>query len=48
MTKEMLYESWGMPNDINRTVGSWGVHEQCVYTSAYVYIENGVVTSLQD
>jgi hypothetical protein len=48
MTKEMLIESWGRPNDINRTVGSWGVHEQCIYTSVYVYIENGVVTSWQD
>lgn len=48
MTKEMLFESWGRPNDINRTVGSWGVHEQCIYTGAYVYIENGVVTSWQD
>lgn len=48
MTKDMLLESWGRPNDINRTVGSWGVHEQCIYTSAYVYIENGVVTSWQD
>lgn len=48
MTKEMLIESWGRPNDINRTVGNWGVHEQCIYTSAYVYIENGIVTSWQD
>lgn len=48
MTKEMLIESWGRPNDINRTVGSWGVHEQCIYSSAYIYIENGVVTSWQD
>lgn len=48
MTKEMLLESWGRPDDINRSVGSWGVHEQCIYTSAYVYIENGVVTSWQD
>lgn len=48
MTKEMLLESWGRPNDINRTVGNWGVHEQCIYTSAYVYVENGVVTSWQD
>jgi len=48
MTKAMLTDSWGSPNDINRSVGSWGVHEQCIYTSAYVYIENGVVTSWQD
>lgn len=23
--------AWGQPSDVNRTVGSWGVHEQWVY-----------------
>jgi hypothetical protein len=48
MTREMLIESWGSPNDINRTVGSWGVHEQMIYGEVYVYVENDVVTSWQD
>lgn len=48
MTKEMLLESWGNPSDINRSIGSWGVHEQCVYYNRYVYVQNGVVTSYQD
>lgn len=48
MTKAMLIDSRGNPSDINRTVGSWGVHEQCVYYNYYVYIENGIVTSWQD
>jgi hypothetical protein len=48
MTKEMVLDSWGRPNDINRTVGSWGVHEQWVYSSSYLYFENGKLTSWQD
>jgi hypothetical protein len=48
MTKEMVIDSWGEPKDINRTVGSWGIHEQWVYGSAYLYFENGILTSWQD
>lgn len=50
MTKDMLIDSWGYPgyDDINRTVGSWGVHEQWIYNDTYVYLENGIVTSWQD
>lgn len=47
MTKAMVIESWGQPDSINKTVGSWGVHEQLVYGSNYVYIENNLVTSWQ-
>lgn len=45
-----LYASWGMPNDQNESVGSWGVHVQHIYKSndTYVYTENGKVTSWQD
>jgi hypothetical protein len=50
MSKDQLVKSWGRPNDINRTVGSWGSHEQWVYGDfgPYVYVENGTVTSWQD
>jgi hypothetical protein len=48
MTKEMMIDSWGQPEEINRSVGSWGVHEQCIYGDTYVYIENVIVTSWQD
>jgi|GEM_PF-2351927 len=48
MTEEMLYDSWGQPKEINRTVTKYGEHKQCIYSSAYVYVENGVVTSWQD
>jgi len=31
MTTDQVRASWGKPHDVNRTVGSWGVHEQWVY-----------------
>lgn len=44
-----LYASWGLPNQENRSVGSWGVHIQHVYGSnQYVYTDNNLVTSWQD
>ena len=49
MTKEeVLNSSWGRPESINRTITDSGVSEQWVYYNRYVYIENGVVTSIQD
>lgn len=48
-----LYASWGTPYKENRSVGKWGTHIQHVYgtrrsRNAYVYTENGVVTSWQN
>ena len=48
MTSAMAVESWGRPEDINRSVGAWGTHEQWVYGDTYLYFENGVLTSWQD
>lgn len=49
MTKSMCIEAWGEPSDINKTSGSWGVHEQWVYgMSNYLYFENGILTSIQN
>jgi hypothetical protein len=48
MSKAMLYDSRGYPEDINKTTGSWGVHEQCIYGDTYIYLENGYVSSWQD
>jgi len=48
MTKAMLIDSWGNPSDVNRSVGSWGVHEQCVFYGRFVYVQNEIVTSWQD
>lgn len=48
MTKEMCLEAWGHPEDINKTVGSWGTHEQWVYGSSYLYFEGNKLTSIQN
>lgn len=52
MTAAQLRSSWGSPTKINKSVGSYGSHEQWIYDrgnfrSQYVYLENGVVTSFQ-
>jgi hypothetical protein len=48
MNREMATISLGSPKDMNRTVGSWGVHEQWVYENRYLYFENGKLTSYQN
>lgn len=49
MTNEMALISLGSPNDNNRSVGSWGVHEQWVYNNGlYLYFENGKLKSYQN
>jgi hypothetical protein len=48
MTKEQVVLSWGEPDDINKSVGPWGVHEQWVYNSSYLYFENERLTSYQN
>jgi len=49
MSDEMARESWGSPNDINRSTYSHGVHEQWVYPyDKYLYFEDGILKSWQD
>jgi hypothetical protein len=48
MNREMATISLGSPKDINRTFGSWGVHQQWVYENRYLYFENGKLTSYQN
>ena len=49
MTREMCRAAWGSPDDINRSSGSWGVHEQWVYgLGSYLYFENGILSSIQN
>lgn len=48
MTPGMAKDSWGAPEDINRTVTAYGVHEQWVYPGVYLYFDGGVLTSFQD
>jgi hypothetical protein len=49
MTKQQCKLSWGEPESINKTSGSWGVHEQWVYSSSsYLYFDNGILSSIQN
>ena len=59
MPEAVVELSTGEPNEINRSVGSWGVHMQWIYRDGfnkgvkdgktkYVYIENAILTSWQD
>jgi len=49
MTAEQCRASWGRPQDINRTTGSYGVHEQWCYGGHnYLYFEDGILTSIQN
>jgi hypothetical protein len=48
MTDEQVRMAWGKPETINRSVGSWGTHEQWVYGRTYLYLENGFLKSYQD
>ena len=47
MSQELALVSLGKPRSINKSVGSWGVHEQWVYYSLYLYFENGILSSFQ-
>jgi hypothetical protein len=41
--------NWGRPQTINRSSGRYGTHEQWVYGGHnYLYLQNGVVTSIQN
>lgn len=49
MTQEMCKEAWGQPNNINRTIGDFGAHEQWVYDGGqYLYFEDGKLTAIQN
>lgn len=50
MTAEEVRNSrWGSPSKINTTITKYGTSEQWVYSNyKYVYLENGVVTAIQE
>jgi hypothetical protein len=48
MTDEQVRMAWGKPETVNRSVGSWGRHEQWVYGSTYLYFENDLLKSYQE
>jgi hypothetical protein len=47
MTSSMAIMSFGYPDDINKSVGSWGIHEQWLYKDLFLYFENYILTSYQ-
>lgn len=47
--EEVLESTWGEPKDINKTTYSWGVKEQWCYSNyRYIYLEDGIVTSISE
>lgn len=49
MTANMAVQSWGRPEKINTTVGTFGKHEQWIYpNNEYLYFENDILTGWQD
>lgn len=44
---EMVRLAWGAPDEINRTTTAVGIHEQWVYGDQYLYLDNGVLTTIQ-
>lgn len=49
MTANMAIQSWGRPEKINTTSGTFGKHEQWIYpNNVYLYFENNILTAWQD
>lgn len=51
MTEAQVEQStWGYPTKVNKTHTSSGTHEQWVYrgTGGYIYLRNGIVTTIQE
>lgn len=53
MTADEARQSWGNPTRVNTDIGEYGRHEQWVYrrgggADQYLYVKNGIVTSIQD
>lgn len=48
-TSDVIANSWGYPDRINKTTNAYGVREQWVYGNGrYLYFENGVLTTIQE
>jgi hypothetical protein len=43
----VLKSCWGKPRHVNTTITARGKHEQWVYGGGYLYLDDGVVTSIQ-
>ncbi len=47
--EEVRLSSWGEPYKINKSTYSWGTSEQWCYSGyKYIYLDNGIVTSIQE
>lgn len=46
MTAKMVLDSWGIPFQIKRTVSNFHISEQWIYSGAYLFLENGVLTEV--
>ena len=46
MNVDMTLDSRGIPYRVNRSQGNWGIREQWIYTDAYLYFENGILTEI--
>jgi hypothetical protein len=47
MTADMLRASLGRPEQVNTTQTAGSTHEQWVYGSDYIYVDDGIVSSYQ-
>lgn len=46
---DVKLSSWGSPDSINKTTTEYGVSEQWIYGNGrYIYLEDGVVTAIQE
>lgn len=48
MTKEMVKESWGNPEETHKIITSGKINEQWIYNETYLYFDNNVLTTIQD
>jgi hypothetical protein len=44
---QVLKSCWGKPKSVNETITAHGAHQQWVYGGGYLYLDDGVVTSIQ-
>lgn len=47
MTADQVRAAWGKPDKINSTTSAFGDTQQWVYGESYVYVDNGVLRSIQ-
>jgi len=47
--KQVIASAWGRPESVNKTIGSFGTHEQWVYGNGnFLYFENGILKTIQN